>query len=218
MLQQRTHRSAAAPAGPQAVSAGWARGAEGLGRRSAHRLPGEPGIWLVMVLDLAVFSALFVAYLLYLGDGRATFAASQSHLSPTFGVVNTLILLSSSLAVVAGVTAARQGDRRRGSRLLLVATVLGSLFVVSKGIEWGGKIDAGLVPATDAFFMLYYALTGLHLLHVLVGLLVLLLARRMVRGGTGGPHEKAVLESAGIVWHLVDMLWMVLFPLVYFVQ
>jgi nitric oxide reductase NorE protein len=182
------------------------------------RIPGEPGIWVVILCDIVVFSILFGMYLLFRADHPALFQASQSKLTVGFGLVDSFLLITSSLAVVGAVNADRAGQSQVATRFLTIAIALGCLFVVSKGIEWGVKVDHHLVPKTNAFFMLYYGLTGMHLLHVFLGLFVLWLVRRMVGRGSGGRHDRALLESGAAFWHMVDLLWLVLFATVYFVH
>lgn len=185
---------------------------------AARRVPGEPGIWIVVLGDIAAFLVLFGTFLVYRADQPAVFAASQAELSPAFGFVNTLLLLTSSLAVVAGVHAHRAADGPSARRAFHVAIALGGLFVVSKAIEWTSKADAGYVPDRDAFFSLYYVLTGLHLLHVVVGLTVLWLLARIAGRGDRRAQDPQLVESGAIFWHMVDLLWVVLFALVYFVH
>ncbi|MGE4428633.1 MAG: cytochrome c oxidase subunit 3, partial [Solirubrobacteraceae bacterium] len=180
--------------------------------------PGEPGIWVVIVGDVVVFVILFGLFLHYQGEQPEQFAASQSRLEPGFGFINTVWLLVSSLAVVIGVNAVRLGRTVSADRAFRIAFWFGVAFVVTKGIEWGLKIDAGYVPHTDDFFMLYYVLAGLHLLHVFVGLLVLSLVRRAARRPLTGVHDRQMIESGAVFWHMVDLLWLVLFPLLYFVH
>ncbi len=187
-------------------------------RDAERRVPGEPGIWLVVVGDLLIFGVLFGMFLHYRAEQPELFAASQRELTPAFGFVNTLVLLGSSLAVVAAVNAVRLGRSLAASRALLAAMLLGGTFVVLKAVEWTTKARAGIVPDTNDFFQQYYVFTGLHLLHVLVGLTALLFARRIAAAGARRPQDLALIQGAAVFWHLVDLLWLILFPLVYFVH
>jgi nitric oxide reductase NorE protein len=185
------------------------------GSGTAARIPGEPGVWIVIVGDIAVFSMLFGVYLYSRADSPELFAKSQAELSLGFGLANTLVMLTSSLAVVAGVQAARASRVELARRAFAGAVTLGLVFVALKAIEWGAKIDAGLVPSTNDFFMLYYVLTGVHLGHVVIGVLVLAALRAFAikRDFTGG--SRLLVESGAVFWHMVDLIWLVLFPLVY---
>ncbi|MDX8153264.1 cytochrome c oxidase subunit 3 [Patulibacter brassicae] len=187
-------------------------------RDAERRVPGEPGIWLVVIGDLLIFGVLFGMFLHYRAEQPELFAASQRELTPAFGFVNTLVLLGSSLAVVAAVNAVRLGRSLAASRALLVAMLLGGTFVALKAVEWTTKAGDGLVPDTNDFFQQYYVFTGLHLLHVLVGLTALLFARRIAAAGARQRQDRALIQGAAVFWHLVDLLWLILFPLVYFVH
>jgi len=184
-------------------------------REQQRRIPGEPGLWIVIIGDMLVFAILFGVYLHYRADAPALFAKSQMHLSRPFGLANTFVMLSSSLAVVAGVQAARASRIDLARRAFAVAIALGVAFATLKGFEWGTKIDANLVPNTNKFYMMYFILTGIHLGHVVVGMLVLAVLRQVVRGGPVEGTRRALVEGGGVFWHMVDMIWLVLFPLIY---
>ena len=172
----------------------------------AKRVPGEPGMWIVVFGDILVFSALFCMFLYYRADDPDGFASAQQYLSPTVGLFDTLVLLTSSLAVVLAV-------RGRDRRYLDVAIALGAVFVVAKSLEWWSKVDAGFTPHSDMFFMLYFVLTGLHLGHVFVGLFLLAIVRPIA--GNSDVRASAYLEGAAVFWHMVDLIWLALFPVVY---
>ena len=170
------------------------------------RVPGEPGLWIVVFGDILVFSALFCMFLYYRSADPGGFASSQLNLSPAVGLFDTLVLLTSSLAVVLAV-------RNKNRRYLGAAIVLGAVFVVAKSVEWWSKVDAGFTPNTDMFFMLYFVLTGLHLGHVLVGLFFLSITAPIA--DRADARNVAYLEGAAVFWHMVDLIWLLLFPIVY---
>jgi nitric oxide reductase NorE protein len=184
-------------------------------RDQERRIPGEPGLWIVIIGDMLVFSILFGLYLHYRAGAPELFAKSQDKLAVGFGLANTLVMLSSSVAVVAGVHAARADRADLARRAFAVTMALGLVFVTLKGFEWGTKINHDLVPNTNDFFMLYYVLTGIHLGHVLVGILVLGILRQVVAKGATTGLPRAFVEGGAVFWHMVDMIWLVLFPLVY---
>ncbi len=184
-------------------------------REQERRIPGEPGLWIVIIGDMLVFSILFGLYLYYRADAPELFASSQDKLSVGFGFANTLVMLASSVAVVAGVHAARAARPDLARRAFLVTIALGVTFVTLKAFEWGSKINHDLVPATNDFFMLYYVLTGIHLGHVLVAMLVLAILMQVVAKGATTGMSRAFVEGGAVFWHMVDMIWLVLFPLVY---
>lgn len=180
-------------------------------------IPGEPGLWVLVLGDLFVFGLFFGTIAYYRLGEPALFAASQARLDQLSGLVNTLLLLTSSWCIVQALHAARRGDRRAAPRWTGFAMVLGVGFVAIKANEYGHKVAAGLLPTTNDFFMLYFVFTGIHLVHVLVGLAVLALVRRGVARPLTAPQLKLV-EGAAVFWHMVDILWVILFALFYLVR
>ncbi len=189
-----------------------------LPRTGAGHIPGEAGIWVLILGDMFAFSAFFAVFLLHRAQDVALFSVSQAALERRFGLLNTVLLLTSSLFVARATMSARAGARRHSARLLLVALGCGGGFVVSKAFEWGAKIAAGITLNTNEFYSFYYMFTGIHLLHVLFGLGVLsyLLARS--RRGDPGAGYVAVMEGGGAFWHMVDLIWVVLFALFYLLR
>ncbi|MDO3399492.1 cytochrome c oxidase subunit 3 [Mycolicibacterium neoaurum] len=185
--------------------------------RQRH-LPGEEGMWVFIFGDMTVFAMLFGVYLYYRGADTAEFNQSQLLLNQTFGVVNTLVLLTSSLLVVTALRAVRGGALELARRLLYGAMACGVVFIVNKAIEYGEKISMGLVPATNEFFMYFYVMTGLHLLHVVIGLALLWFMVTLTRRPARGERQQRYLEGAACFWHMVDLLWIVIFPLLYLVK
>jgi nitric oxide reductase NorE protein len=153
------------------------------------------------------------------GTDAGVFAESQNVLNRTFGVVNTVVLLSSSLLVVLAVRAVRS-DRWRhlAPRLMLGGAGVGVCFVVIKAIEYHEIAGAGISPNTNEFFMYYFVLTGLHLAHVMVGLTVLSALALLVRKQALTRNQVAYVEGGACFWHLVDLLWIVIFPLLFLVR
>lgn len=187
-------------------------------QRSSH-VPGEPGIWVLLIGDMMVFAVLFAVYLSRRAENRALFASSQETLNRDFGAVNTLVLLTSSLLVVFAVHALRTRHLRHlAYRLTLAAFGVGCLFVVIKGLEYYEKLTAGITPNTNEFYMYYFVLTGLHLAHVVVGLVVLLALSRLARKTEPSRTHIAFFEGGGCFWHMVDLLWIVIFPLLFLVR
>ncbi len=174
-------------------------------------VPGEPGLWVFIFADLSLFAFLFGTVIVLRDDHPAVFAAGQAALHPALGAVNTILLLTGSLFVVMAVDAVRRGGAGAAG-LLRAAQACGVGFLVVKGFDWGGAIAAGHTPSSSEFFGLYYMLTGIHLVHVGIGLGVLAAMRRGVLRGTATP---GFLEGGACYWHMVDLLWVVLFPLVF---
>lgn len=183
------------------------------GPATPRHVPGDGSMWVFVIGDMVIFSAYFAAYLYDRSQGHGLFLESQRHLSQAFGVVNTLILLTSSLFVALGVQAARAGDARWGSRFVALGAACGAGFVVTKATEWSLKVTAGFTIGTNPFFMHYYMMTGVHFFHVLLGLLILGILWREFRRPAGA--RVSVLEIGATYWHMVDFLWIIIFALLY---
>ncbi|MCV7083188.1 cytochrome c oxidase subunit 3 family protein [Mycolicibacterium insubricum] len=184
-----------------------------------QHIPGEPGLWVLLFADLTVFGALFIVYLVKRGQEPELFAESQALLNRNSGAINTLILLTSSVLIVfAFQTLQSRGPGALASRLLFSGILIGACFVVVKAIEYQEKFAAGITWNTNNFFMYYFVLTGLHLAHVLVGLGVLMALLPITRGPSVTSQQVAFFEGSGCFWHMVDLLWIVIFPLVFLVR
>jgi nitric oxide reductase NorE protein len=190
-----------------------------LGTRIERHVPGEPGIWVLLFGDMLVFTILFAVYLQRRGQNEELFAQSQEALNRTFGAVNTLVLLTSSLFVVFAVRTLRSERwRHLAGRLTVAGVAVGACFVLIKAVEYHEKIAAGITPNTNEFFMYYFVLTGLHLAHVIVGLGVLLALSRLARKPAPTRTHIAFFEGGGCFWHMVDLLWIAIFPLLFLVR
>ncbi|MGV0735084.1 cytochrome c oxidase subunit 3 [Mycobacterium syngnathidarum] len=184
-----------------------------------RHVPGEPGLWVLLLGDMALFTTLFAAYLYQRARDVPYFDASQDHLNRTLGAVNTLVLLTSSILVVFALRALR--DERTwptASRLTLAGVGVGACFVVVKALEYQQKFAAGLTPTAGPVYLWYYVITGLHLGHVIVGLIVLTALSRLVRKQRPSSTVRTFFEGGACFWHLVDLLWIVIFPLIYLVR
>lgn len=189
-----------------------------LASSKVRHIPGEEGVWVFIFGDMTVFAILFGVYLYYRGEQPELFNEAQLLLNQTFGVVNTLVLLTSSLFVVTAVRAVRRDANVLATRLTYAAIICGFVFIVNKAIEYGQKISHGIVPATNQFFMYFYVMTGLHLLHVILGMAFLWFVVKLTRRASLSQREHGYLEGAACFWHMVDLLWIVIFPLLYLVK
>lgn len=185
--------------------------------RSNVRLPGEPGVWVVIFGDLLLFGVFFFTFMYYRAGRMEQFSASHTQMNRDIGITNTLLLLTASLAVVAGVHAYRAGALRAADRSLRIAILAGLGFLVLKSVEYGQKISESLVPNTNEYFLLYYCFTGVHFFHVIVGVAILFYMKRLVDQPSNDPRTRLVVESGALFWHMVDLLWIVLFALFYMV-
>jgi nitric oxide reductase NorE protein len=187
-------------------------------RVKPRRLPGVDGIWVFIGADSVIFAILFLSFMQDRLKNPAIFEASRQTLNMNLGGIDTIILLTSSWSVALAVQAMKRDQIDREPRLLLGGAVTGLMFVASKSIEYFEKFTHGITPGTNPFYMWYFTLTGIHLIHVVVG--TSLLTYLWVRSwrGTYDHLHRAVPESVASYWHLVDLLWIVLFPLLYLMK
>ena len=166
---------------------------------------------------MLLFSLFFGTFLYYRDEQTALFTQSQLELNQHYGAVNTLLLLTSSWFVATAVHLYRKKEQAWAARLIAPAFLCGLGFAIIKVIEFSEKIRAGITLTTNDFFMFYYMFTGIHFLHVLIGLGVLAYLWNTARG----KHDDSAirtLENGATFWHMVDLLWIVLFPLIYLLK
>jgi nitric oxide reductase NorE protein len=177
------------------------------------RLQGELSMWVFVLGDLVIFGVYFIIFMVERTQQRDVFLESQQHLSQNIGVLNTLVLLASSLFIARGVLSARAGDHARAIRLTTMAGACGVTFLVVKVVEWTQEIRSGFTLPTNDFFAFYFVLTGVHLLHVLMGLIVVGIVLRELRTPT--LRRVSMVETGAVYWHMVDLIWVVVFALLY---
>lgn len=185
------------------------------------------GMWLFLFTEVLLFGGLFVLYAVSLQRFPVEFHQASQLLDVTLGTVNTLVLITSSLLAALSIVALKRGRIAQARLLVLLTIALAAVFLVNKYFEWGAKIDHGILPGSpeiadwppgkQAFFGLYYAMTGLHGLHVVVGMGVLGWVHWLMGQGKVTPEHYVTLENAGLYWHLVDLIWIYLFPLFYLI-
>lgn len=184
----------------------------------SRRLPGVEGLWVFIGADSVIFALLFSSFMNDRSANPALFEDSRHALNFHLGGLNTLILLTSSWLVALAVQGVKHDESGRVPRFLLGGILTGMMFVISKSVEYAGKFITGINPATNEFFMWYFALTGIHLLHVLAGISLLVYVWRKTLRSTFDGDTKKTLESVASFWHLVDLLWIILFPLLYLLR
>jgi nitric oxide reductase NorE protein len=179
--------------------------------------PGSEGVSTFVFIDMIVFTLIFMVFLSEKWRLPELFPADAKHLDFRFGLANTLILLTSSLFMAQAVQAARAGMVRQARLQLLLCLLCAGAFCASKLGEYSAKFAMGLTPAKDSFFSLYYFITGAHLLHVLAGSVFILHCHATARAGGLSKAYVRKLESTGLFWHFVDLVWLFIFPLFYLV-
>lgn len=175
-----------------------------------------PDMWMFVVFECFLFTVYFVFYMLYRNRTPELFLASQRHLSQGSAVVNTLLLLTSSWLVARCVQSARAQRYELATRQLYLTMFFGLLFVASKLSEWSSKLADDLTFSTDMFFSFYYFLTGIHMVHVLIGFGALIVMAYQLHSPARRSQE--VIEAGATYWHMVDFLWVLIFALLYLVR
>lgn len=166
------------------------------------------GIWWFLGSEVVVFGGLIVSYILYRRH-HPEWGLEAAHMLSNIGAINTVILLTSSLTMILSHHQVHQKDFLGGARFLFMTILLGCAFLVLKSFEYSHEIQSGLVPSKSLFWSFYYLMTGLHSLHVVGGLVANAVVLKGIRKY---PHR---VESVGIYWHFVDLVWIYLFPLLY---
>lgn len=175
-----------------------------------EELPGDPMMWVLIFSELAAFGLFLGAFAVARAINPAVFASGQTALDSTLAGLNTVILLTSGWAAARGASAARILKPRFSRAWLVAAMALGVAFVAIKLAEYGREITGGAGMETSPFFTLYFLLTGFHLLHVCLGIIILAIVCRRA--------EPVVVETGTAFWHMVDLIWVVMFPIVYLVR
>lgn len=186
--------------------------------RPAPHLPGETGVWVFILGDMLMFAAFFIVFVYYRAGDEVLYVESQRALNQHFGALNTFLMLTSSWFVALAMRAARRNLPALCRRLLMGAFLCGAGFALVKYFEYGEKIRAGIMLTTNDFYMYYYMFTGLHLMHVMIGMGVLAWMWSGARTVAFDDRSINALESGASFWHMVDILWIVLFALLYLVR
>ena len=185
------------------------------------------GMWVFLFTEMLLFGGLFLLYSVYRSKYTADFHGSAAELDIVLGTVNTVILLTSSLTMVLSISALQKGHQGLSSLFQGLTILLGIIFLVNKYLEWSAHIHHGIYPDSPVllamergqiiFFSLYYVMTGIHGLHVLIGAGVIAGTLVFTTQGKLGPDNFVMLENTGLYWHFVDIIWIYLFPLFYLI-
>jgi cytochrome c oxidase subunit 3 len=185
------------------------------------------GMWLFLFTEILLFGGMFLLYSIYRDEHTADFHAAGAEMSITLGAVNTLILLTSSLTMVLSISAIKRGAVNRSLLFQAATVLLGLVFLGNKYVEWSDHIRHGVYPDSPElllmshgkilYFGLYYVMTGIHGVHVLIGAGVICYMLVLTRRGVVTSNDYIKLENTGLFWHLVDVIWIYLFPLFYLI-
>jgi cytochrome c oxidase subunit III len=183
------------------------------------------GMWLFLFTELILFGGLFVIYAIYRYTHQTEFHLAAQELNTSIGMINTVILLTSSMTLAMSITAIQKGNKALSMALVSVTLLLGGAFLVNKYFEWAVKFGHGIFPGSKnlmdlpqgelLYFGLYFVMTGLHALHVIIGMTILAVNLAFIRRNIITAADSIKLETAGLYWHLVDLIWIFLFPLFY---
>ncbi len=186
------------------------------------------GMWLFIFTEILLFGGLFIVYSVYRYKHPVEFHLAHQELDVTIGLINTIILLVSSMTVAMSITALQMGNKKLTLIFLVVTIVLALVFLVNKYFEWGEKFHHDIYPGSEfllslskgdmLFFGLYFFMTGLHALHIIVGVALLAVIYFKIRNGSVNQERYVLLENGGLYWHLVDLIWIFLFPLFYLIH
>jgi cytochrome c oxidase subunit III len=187
------------------------------------------GMWVFLATEILFFGVLFASYTICRVLYPAGFAIASRRTDMVLGTIETAVLLTSSSLIALAVRAIKLNQRRAACILLLGTAALGASFLVMHGFEYHREYAEHLVPGVDflqrgaqaraieLFFCLYYFITGFHSLHVLVGIVIIAVLAARVAAGAFGPHRYTTLELTALYWHLVDIVWIFVYPLIYLV-
>lgn len=190
----------------------------------------KEGVWLFLTSEILMFGGLFVGYIIYSHLYPQVFHEGAKHLDWRLGAFNTIVLLTSSLTMVLGIHYCQHNDRKKAVLNLAATIVCGAIFMVVKYFEYTHKIHEGLLPGNwyhgevpegmsniGLYFSFYFMMTGLHGIHVLAGMCLIFWVLLRTQKGEFNAHYYTPVEGVGLFWHLVDLIWIFLFPLLYLV-
>lgn len=185
------------------------------------------GMWLFLFTELLLFGGMFLLYSVYRFQYADEFHIAAKELNTIMGALNTAVLLTSSMTIALSIVAIQRGQKDLSVILQITTIVLALFFLVNKYFEWTAKFHHGIYPGSEEllakssgeilFFGLYYVMTGLHGVHVVVGMFLIAVMTRQTRTGIIHKDSYVRLENAGLYWHLVDIIWIFLFPLFYLI-
>ncbi len=173
---------------------------------------GKFGMWVFLISEIMFFTGLIGSYLV-LRLGSAVWPAPAQILNTTLLGINTVVLLSSSLTMAMALHAAQRGQRQAAQRLLLMTALLGAVFLCIKGYDYVHMWGRGMTISSGLFGSCYYLLTGFHGLHVLSGIILLLYLAAAISGTASRSRYEVRIESAGLYWHFIDIVWVILFSI-----
>jgi len=184
----------------------------------SNYLPGDFAMWIFIFAELTVFAIFFLAYAFSRSQHVELFNQYQLTLNKESGAINTFILITSSYFVVQAVKMVKQDQIKKAGNWLMAALLGGMGFVIIKMAEFISKTIDGINLSTNLFYMFYLSLTFFHFMHVLLGMVILFIIWLNLRKGLYSSQQFIGIETGAVYWHMVDLVWIVLFPLVYIIR
>ncbi len=178
-------------------------------------LPGDVGFWTFIAADAVLFALLFFQFSFDRSSHAAAFDAGQHTLPVHLGAANTLVLVTSSWLLALAVRSAHRGNLSAARRLIAGTVALGLVFAAVKTSEYAIAVGSGHTISAGTFFMYYFVITGIHLLHLVMGVIAVIIIGIRMGGDRDPQRERRILECGASYWHLIDLLWMFIFPLLY---
>jgi cytochrome c oxidase subunit 3 len=188
---------------------------------------GKLGMWIFLFTELFLFGGLFLVYAVFRAKYSEDFHTAARELNAFIGTMNTVFLLVSSMTIAMSITAIQKNQKKLAMFLVIITLLLAALFMMNKYFEWSHKFELKLYPGSEVlknlprgellFFGLYFMMTGLHALHVLIGMVLLSINLVKIHLGKVNQSQYLILENSGLYWHLVDLIWIFLFPLLYLI-
>ncbi len=177
--------------------------------------PGGVLIWIIIFLEILTFTMAIGAFLYQKGGAYEAFTASQALLNPTFGMINTLVLISGGFFMATALHQLKQNDNAQSLWWIRAAIAMGILFLGIKGYEYSEKIAHGLTIDYDSFFTFYWLLTAFHFIHIIVALMILIFLSFGIAKGSYSASDYEDVEAGAAFWHMCDLIWLFLFPVLY---
>ncbi len=190
----------------------------------------KQGIWLFLSTEILMFGVLFVGYIFFKGQYPEMFKVASKHLSWQYGAINTIVLLFSSFTMALSIYYIQKGRNKTAINALLITIICGAIFMCIKFVEYKHKFHLGLYPGTmfsgdlegfanlPLYFSFYFMMSGLHGFHVLIGMGLIAWVLFRTKRGDFSPKYYTAVEGVGLFWHVVDLIWIFLFPLLYLVE
>ena len=177
--------------------------------------PGGMLIWIIIFLEFVTFAAGIMVYLSFRQGDLETFNSSQQMLNSSYGMINTIVLITSGFLMATSMVFLKKGDSKKASLFLILTILFGTVFLLLKGFEYQEKFALGLGMGYNQFFVFYWLLTGFHFIHVLVGVILLSYMLIKIKSGYYSKTNYEDVETVGVFWHMCDLIWIFLFPILY---